>query len=74
MDRTEYPRCRTCKHFTPEHYEDDQISYGSCAKLGESGQIAWIWSPDDDGRCQFHCLPYFGCIQHEERDDGATQG
>jgi hypothetical protein len=76
---TDYPRCRTCKHWKPPPAPDRQD--GECVLgLGFWGNptvpttLAWASSWGNDDNAFLLCEADFGCIQHEETDDGATQG
>jgi hypothetical protein len=73
MERADYPRCRTCRHWTLVPASGD----GSwpCSKVvipdvdedAAEAMLAFV-----NGSAQLWVTAAFGCIQHEERDDGTT--
>lgn len=72
MAMTDYPRCRTCRHWLGQ---PGQSGGWPCLKVREpadeydsDAMLAVVMGGRD-----LWVQPDFGCRQHEERDDGTTR-
>jgi hypothetical protein len=67
-----YPTCRTCKHFKPDVYGKQRMSFGDCSLIGEHSEGARILADGYDTLTIDDC-DKFGCLLHEpltEEKDG----
>lgn len=74
MERADYPRCRACRHWDVPRYTNVGVCRLMTDGLGDSHALAWTENHDNGiTKGDPVMTGYdFGCIQHEERDDGTT--